>query len=78
MKMNIPRVLAWLLLTTGAVGAPLAARLGRSVPPNILRWLLTIGVALMIISFFWFPRRGGASVDRSVGRSAATGRAARR
>lgn len=74
MKTNVPRLLAWLLLIAGAVGAPLAARLGRNIPPDILRWLLTAGVALMIISFFWFPRRGGVNAGRPV----APGRAARR
>lgn len=57
MKKNIPRFLAWLLLLCGLAGGPGAARLGSTISPGILRWLVTAGAALMIISFFWFPRR---------------------
>lgn len=58
MRRNPPRILAWLSLIAAAAGAPVAARLGRTVPAGTWRWCLTIGTALMILSFFWYPRRG--------------------
>lgn len=74
MKKNVPRLLAWFLLMGAAIGAPIATRLGYSIPPGVLRWLLTAGTALMILSFFWFPRRCGTND----GKPASPGRFTRR
>lgn len=66
MRRNPPRILAWLSLIAAVAGAPVTARLGRTVPAGTWRWCLTIGTALMILSFFWYPRRGANAVpDRA-------------
>lgn len=74
MRKNVPRFLAWLLLLFGVAGGPAAARFGYAISPSLRQWLIASGVALMTISFFWFPRR---NVNRPARRQAAARPAAK-
>lgn len=62
MRKNVPRILAWLALAATVGVGPVATQLGRTLPADAWRWSATAAAALLIISFFWFPRRGEAAV----------------